>query len=101
MYDNGSGMYNMYLVTYFHQFMALSDNKKRKLCNKYDPVNLFLETYKPEDWFKNCHKEESVDLSDMPPPEGNEEVKERRGLKILTPNKLLTRFSILLADHTN
>ena len=46
-------------------------------------------------------KEESVDLSDMPPPEGNEEVKERRGLKILTPNKLLTRFSILLADHTN
>ena len=37
----------------------------------------------------------------MPPTEGNEEVKERRGLKILTPNKLLTRFSILLADHTN
>ena len=24
--------------------MALSDNKKRNLDNKYDPINLFLET---------------------------------------------------------
>ena len=33
----------------------------------------------------------------MPPLEGDE-VKEEKGLKILTPNKLLTRFSILLAQ---
>ena len=32
-------------------------------------------------------KEESVD---MPPLEGDEEVKERKGLQILTPDKLLT-----------
>ena len=32
----------------------------------------------------------------MPPLEGNEKVKERKGLKILTPNKLLTRLPILL-----
>ena len=37
-------------------------------------------------------KEESVYLSDMPPLEGNEEVKEEKALKILIRNKLLTRF---------
>ena len=34
----------------------------------------------------------------MPPLEGDEEVKEGKGLKIMTPNKLLTRFPILLAQ---
>ena len=35
----------------------------------------------------------------MPPLEGNEEeVKEGKELKILTPNKLLTRLPILLAQ---
>ena len=33
----------------------------------------------------------------MRPLEGDEEVKERKGLKILIPNKLLTRLPILLA----
>ena len=40
----------------------------------------------------------------MSPPEGDEEVKEGNRLKILTPNKLLTRLPILLAqikDGTN
>ena len=34
----------------------------------------------------------------MPPLEGDEKVKEKKGLNILTPNKLLTRLSILLAQ---
>ena len=34
----------------------------------------------------------------MPSLEGNEQVKEGKGLKRLTPNKLLTRLSILLAQ---
>ena len=34
----------------------------------------------------------------MPPLEGDEEVKEGKGLKVLTPNKLLTRRPILLAQ---
>ena len=46
---------------------------------------------------RKSDKEESVDLSDMP-PQGYEEVKEGKGLKILTPNKLLTRLPILLAQ---
>ena len=57
--------------------------------NKYDPFNLFLETYSYEDWFKNEEltdttrndKEESVDLSDMSPVEGDEEVKEGKRIK--------------------
>ena len=34
----------------------------------------------------------------MLPLEANEEVEEGKGLKILTPNKLLTRLPILLAQ---
>ena len=43
--------------------------------------------------------EESTDLSEMLSLEGDEkEVKEVKRLKILTPNNLLTRFPILLAQ---
>ena len=34
----------------------------------------------------------------MPPLEGDKEVKDGKGFKILTPNKLLTRLPILLAQ---
>ena len=51
---------------------------------KYDPNNSFLETYRYDDWFedeeltdttKESDKEKSVSLSDMSPPEDDEEVK--------------------------
>ena len=43
--------------------------------------------------------DENNDIPDMPPLEGDEEeVKEGKGLKILTPNKLLTRLPTLLAQ---
>ena len=38
------------------------------------------------------------ELDDMPPLEVDEEVKEEKGLKILTPNKSLTRLPVLLAQ---
>ena len=63
-----------------------------------DPVNLFLETYNYDDWFKNeesTGKKEYIDLSDTPPLVGDEEVKEEKGLKALTPNKLLIILQIL------
>ena len=47
---------------------------------------------------ESTDKEESIDSSDMPLLEGDEEVKEGKGLKILTPNKFLTRLSILLVQ---
>ena len=44
-------------------------------------------------------KADDEDLSDMPSLEGDgKEVKEGKGLKILTPNKLLARLLILLAQ---
>ena len=59
----------------------LSDAQKRKLGNKYDLINLFLETYNSV-WFENeeladttsrkSEKFESVDLSEMPLLEGKE-----------------------------
>ena len=43
--------------------------------------------------------DEFINIPDVPPLEGDEEeVKEGKGLKILTPNKLLTRLPILLAQ---
>ena len=41
---------------------------------------------------KNLH------LFDMLPLEGDEEVKEGKGLEVLTPNKVLTRLPILLTQ---
>ena len=43
-------------------------------------------------------KEDSVNLSVMSTLEGNEKVKEGKGIKIFNPNKLLIRLSILLAQ---
>ena len=34
----------------------------------------------------------------MPQVENDDEVKERKGIKLLTPNKILTRFPLLLAQ---
>ena len=42
-------------------------------------------------------KDESVNLFVMSTLEGDEKVKQSKGLKILTPSKLLTRLPILLA----
>ena len=44
---------------------------------------------------RKSDKKESVDLSDIPPLEGYaEEVKQGKGLKMLTPNKWLIRPQI-------
>ena len=52
----------------------------------------------PENEEQSTDKEKSVDFSEIPPLEvDEEEVKETKGLKILTPNKLLTILPILLA----
>ena len=74
--------------------------------NKCDPINLFLEIYNYDIRFE---REELSDTTktdekytDLPPiptlEEGEEEVKEAEGVKVLTPNKLLTRSPVLLAQ---
>ena len=48
---------------------------------------------------RKSDKEESIDLSDMPPLGSvEEEVNKEKGVKILTPNKLLTRLPVLIAQ---
>ena len=71
------------------------------MSNKYDPESLFFEGHDYCVWSEHKEeltgKEESVDLYDMPPPEVYEEEKEKEQF-FLTPNKLLTRLPILLAQ---
>ena len=107
VYDNASDLYNNFLAIYFNEYNEILDAKRNKMKHKYEPKKLFLETYNYDVWFENqessdtkrkSDKEESVDLSYMPSLEGDEEVKEGKGLKNLTPNKLLTRLPILLAQ---
>ena len=44
-------------------------------------------------------KGDEEELDDLPPLEDDEEkVKEEKGLQTLTPNKLLTRLPVLLAE---
>ena len=76
---------------------------KNKMEHRYG--KLFLKANNYDAWFENeesTDQEESVDLPDMPPLEGDEEeVKEEKGLKILIPIKLLSRLPILEPIHAN
>ena len=66
--------------------------------SKYHPTNLILHIYNYIEWFKESDKE-SADIPSIPPLEGDQEdVKERKEINILTPNKLLTRLPVLLAQ---
>ena len=68
---------------------------------KYNPKKLFLKVYSYEVWVEceeSTDKEESTDLTPIPTPECDKEVKERKLIKYFTPNKLLTRFPILLGQ---
>ena len=66
----------------------------------YDYDKLYNETLDEDyDDYDEYEEEKYIDLSDMPPLGGDEEeIKERKRLKILTPNQLLTRLSILLVQ---
>ena len=78
----------------FYEYYHLSDPKQDEIDTKYDSVNLTLYDHGYNQW----HKEKLFDVKefdDLPPLEGDEEeVKEGKGLKNLTPNKLLTRLLI-------
>ena len=71
---------NEYLGIYFDQYMALLDAEKRKLDNKYNGQDLFLEGYDYSVFSEeSTDKEESTNIPSMPPQEGDEEeVKEEK-----------------------
>ena len=45
MHANASDLYSEYLEIYIHKYKALSFAQKKRLGNKYDPINLFIETW--------------------------------------------------------
>ena len=94
--------------------------EKRKLRDNFGPKNVILKgydynlqsenkeefTHKEEskekessDKEESADKEESLDLSDIPPLEGDEEeIREGKGIKNLTSNKILTKLPTLLVE---
>ena len=52
VYDNASELYTAYLKVYFYKYKALSDAQK-KLGDKYNPINLFIQIYNYDVWFEN------------------------------------------------
>ena len=80
--------------------MALSDGKKRKLDEIISYLFL-VDTHNYDNWYENkesAHPARKSDKeeSDIPPWECDEEkVEKGKGLKILTPSKLLTRLLLL------
>ena len=79
--------------------------KKNTLDQKLNPINLKLKCYIYDRWFTEesddstvkGDKKELDNLQSIPSLEGGEaEVKEGKGFKILTPNKLLTKLKVLL-----
>ena len=73
-----------------------------RVHNNCYPKHLVFDGYdyrvRSENEEESTDNEESEDIRKMPPLEGDEEVKEVKGLKRLTPNKLLTRIPVSLAQ---
>ena len=104
MYDNASNIYNSLLAYYEQKYNGFLDKTKKSKCSKHNFSCLFLNNYE----YGNYIDEKKLDK--LPQLKGDEEKhhslpstslskgeKEAKGLKILTPNKLLTKLLILLA----
>ena len=110
MYNNVEKLYNTLLTIYFNQYNNSAD--KEHMDKKFDPENLLLRGQRfnvlkkkektksqPEESIAERVKLRTQKSVDMPPLESDEEeVKEGTGWKVFTPNKLLTRLPILLAQ---
>ena len=110
-------MYDKLLSIYYDEYNDITDKEKEKMGEKYIPKNLLLKGQRFIEEKSNSQSEETIaekvklrrrkayddsdeliDIPDMSPLEDDEEeVKKGKGLRILTPNKLLTRLPILLA----
>ena len=105
IYPTASELYNELWETYLDEYFYLSHVKRKKMNPKYKLEKLFSKGYDYSMWSKNeestnkkesIDKEECTEVTSMILLEGDEEkVKVGAGLKILTPNKLLTRLLIL------
>ena len=76
--------------------------KRSKMDPKYDPTNLTLDEYDYSEWYNELNNLSSLERDEekyyaVSCTTLSKGAKERKGLKILTPNKLLTTLPILLA----
>ena len=88
LYNAVSELFNEIFEYYFDAYNELSDVKNYQKSKKFKPISLKLKHYDYVGWFTK--KENKLD--------DEEELKEGKELKNLTPNKLLTRLPILLAQ---
>ena len=111
MYDNDSDLCNSLLVNYEQQNSNLSDEERESKGFKHNFDDLFIDDYEYDNYFREEPGALNEELHELPPPKDDEEKyysvpskplskedKEEKGLKILTPNKLLTRLAISLAQ---
>ena len=94
-------MINPLLAHWIH--FDLSDAKRCKMNPKYDSFNLTLDAFDYDEWYTeesdySIVKVIKKKIDNLPPLKGDKEAKERKWLKILTLNKLLTRLPVLLAQ---
>ena len=79
--------------------MKKEDKEKSKSqLEETIPEKVKLRKQKTDDDVSPLEGDDSVvfvNISEMPPLEGDEEAEEGKGLKVLTPNKLLTILPIL------
>ena len=124
MYHNAIKLCNKLLSIYFNGYNNVTDKEKGKMVEAYNLNNLLIKGCRFTEWKKedeeksksqpedaiaervklrrqkaDDNSDEFIDISDMPPLDvDEEEVKNGKGLKRLTPNKFLTRLSILLVQ---
>ena len=99
MYDNALELYNGYQEIYFDEYKALQNVKKGKWVINLILLSYFLKHITMSSLkMKNRQiQQQKSDIPSMGPLEQDDEVREGKGLKFLTPNKLLTRLPIILA----
>ena len=118
VYNNAKKLHIKLLSIYYDDYNYSTDEEKERMCEKYNPKSLHLKGQRFIEEKSKSHPEEIIaeevklrrqkadddsdefiDIPDMSPLEGDEEeVKEGKGLKILTLNKMLTRLPIVLAQ---
>ena len=92
---------SLILIIYLLKVIDLL-NRRKKMQKKvnHSPKKLLLKENILK-WQKVDHYfDEAIDIPDMPPLEGDEEeMKEAKWLKILTPKKLLTRLDSIISTY--
>ena len=100
MYDNALELYNGYQEIYSDKYKALQNVKKGSWVINLILLSYFLKhiTMSSLKMKNRLIQQQKSDIPSMAPLEQDDEVKEGKGLKFLTPNKLLTRLPIILAQ---